>query len=69
MEVHDIREIEILETLQRIRQTNSQIEFHLKFSVRDEFAIQQLKEFRSKLFSQLETLFAEIEVPMRSIAA
>ena len=69
MEVHDIREIEILETLQRIRQSNDQITFHLKFLERDEFAIRQLKEFRFKLFRQLEELFAEMEVPMRAIAA
>ena len=69
MEVHDIREIEILETLQRIRQTNDQIAFHLKFPEPDAFAIQQLKAFRSKLFSQLEALLEEIEVPMRAIAA
>jgi hypothetical protein len=69
MEVHDIKEIEILETLQRIRQANEQIAFHLNFAERDEFAVRQLKEFRSKLFHQLEELFAEMEVPMRAIAA
>ncbi len=69
MEVHDIREIEILETLQRIRQANEQIAFHLKFVKPDEFAIRQLQEYRSKLFSQIEELFADIQVPMRAIAA
>lgn len=69
MEVHDIREIEILETLQRIRQTNEQITFHLKFVETDEYAIRQLEEYRSKLLRQIEALFAEMEVPMRAIAA
>lgn len=69
MEVNDIREIEILETIKQIRETNQHIAFHLSFEKADHFAIKQLKEFKSDLLHQLEDLLAALEVPMRAVAA
>ncbi len=69
MEVNDIREIEILETIKQIRETNRHLAFHLTFEKTDDFAIRQLKEFKADLFRQLEALLAELEVPMRAVAA
>ncbi len=69
MEINDIREIEILETIKQIRETNQHIAFHLSFEQADHFAIKQLKEFKADLFRQLEELLADMEVPMRAVAA
>ena len=69
MEVNDIHEIEILETIKKIRETNQHIAFHLSFEHADHFAIKQLKEFKADLLRQLEELLADMEVPMRAVAA
>lgn len=64
-----MREIEILETIKQIRETNDHITFHLSFEKPDDFAINQLKDLRVDLFRQLEDLLAELDIPMRAVAA
>jgi len=61
-------DIQILQTLKKIRQTNEQISNHLKFNKPDSLALKQLHEYKADLVRQLEELLAELNLELPAVA-
>lgn len=68
MNEYNLHDIEILQTLKKIRQTNEQIALHLKFHKPEGLVIRQLQEHKAMLVRQLEELLADLNVNLPAVA-
>ena len=61
-------DIQMLQTLKKIRQTNEHIANHSRFNKPDSLALKQLHEHKVDLVRQLEKLLAELNVELPAVA-
>lgn len=61
-------DIQILQTLKKIRQTNEQIAYHSRFNKPDSLALKQLHDYKADLVRQLEELLAELNLELPAVA-
>ena len=65
MEIHDVRQIAIIHTLEKIERMNKAIIFHKAIESPDEMAIEQYHSVKKQLIQSLLDLFAEIDLKLQ----
>ncbi len=68
MEIHDVRQIEIFHTLEKIERMNKSIAFHRAIDNPDKLAIEQYGQVKKQLVDQLLELLAEIDLKLQVAA-
>jgi hypothetical protein len=69
MEITDARQIEIFHTLEKIERMNKAVAFHKAIDNPDKLAIEQYKQMKRQLSTQLVQLLAEMDLELKLVAA